>query len=50
MNSTFAVFNIPPSADILCLINSDLAGVCNVRTIRNTCNGLTSGVGQLCYL
>ena len=45
MNNTFAVFDIPPSADILCLINSDLAGVCNVRTIRNTCNGLTSGVG-----
>ena len=45
MNSTFAVFNIPPSDDILCLINSDLAGVYNVKTIRNTCNGLTSGVG-----
>ena len=45
MNNAFAVFNHPPSANILCLINSDLAGVCNVRIVRNTCNGLTSGVG-----
>ena len=45
MNNAFAVFNHPPSADILCLINSNLAGVCNVRIVRNTCNGLTSGVG-----
>ena len=45
MNNTFAVFNHPPSADILCLINSDLVGICNVRIVRIACNGLTSGVG-----
>ena len=45
MNNAFAVFNHPPSADILCLINSDLAGVCNVSIVRTTCNGLTFGVG-----
>ena len=45
MNDTFVVFNHPPSADILCLINSDLAGNCNVRIVRTVCNGLTSSVG-----
>ena len=42
MDDTFVVFNHPPSTDILCLINSDLAGNCNVRTLSN---GLTSSVG-----
>ena len=41
MDDTFVVFNHPPSTDILRLINSDLAGNCNVRTV----NGLTSSVG-----
>ena len=45
MNNALAVFNHPPSADILCLINSNFARVCNVRILRNTYNGLTSGVG-----
>ena len=34
MDDTFVVFNHPPSTDILCLINSDLAGNCNVRTVK----------------
>ena len=45
INDTFVVFNHPQSADILGLINSDLAGKCNVRIVRTICNGLTSGVG-----
>ena len=45
MDDTFVVFNHLPSTDILCLINSDLAGNCNVRTIRTVSNGLTSSVG-----
>ena len=50
MNNTFAVFNHPPSADILCLINSDLVGICNVRIVRIVCNGLTSGVDSVVYV
>ena len=45
MDDTFVVFNHPPSTDILCLINSDLARNCNVRIVRTVCNGLTSSVG-----
>ena len=45
MDDTFVVFNHPPCADILCLINSNLAGNCNVRIVRTVCNGLTSSVG-----
>ena len=44
MDDTFVVFNHPPSTDILCLINSDLARNCNVRIVRTVCNGLTSSV------
>lgn len=42
MDDAFVVFNHPPSTGVLCLVNSDLAGMYINRTVSAR---LTSSVG-----